>query len=398
LEINGIMRAAFVHNRVNVTVLASCVESGGAEIALLHLLLGLNRDRFQPNLVCLRPEPGFIAKELHSKGIPVVFGVSRRKFDPLTGRRLVQILGKQVDILYFLHHHNVLFWAPYLMRHVMVKSSVLICHATRNSNSGPYFWLTDRPALRHMKRIITVAHGQKRYLVEAAGLPAERIEVIHNGVSPVNFDNLRSQVDDRNRIRQEWGLTEEHRVVMIIAFLRPEKNHTRFLRVARIVAERTPQARFIVVGDGPERSKLETYAQSLGLAKVVRFLGTCHDVPRLLAASDVITLTSDEETLPLALLEGMAARRPVVATRVGSLDEMVMEGETGHLIPIDDEPAFADALQRLLSDRVTAEAMGSAGRRFVLQHFTLKNMVQAHENLFQQLLRESSGRVYRIGE
>jgi glycosyltransferase involved in cell wall biosynthesis len=177
---------------------------------------------------------------------------------------------------------------------------------------------------------------------------------------------------------------------MIIAFLRPEKNHARFLRLARTVSERMPEARFVIVGDGPERSKLETYAQALGVAKVVRFLGDRQDVPRLLSTSDVITLTSDEETFPLALLEGMAAARPVIATRVGSLDEMVIEGETGHLISIDDEPAFADALHRLLSDRVSAQVMGSAGRRFVLQHFTLDNMVNSHEQLFERLLKERS--------
>jgi len=177
---------------------------------------------------------------------------------------------------------------------------------------------------------------------------------------------------------------------MIVAFLRQEKNHMRFLRVARIVAERIPEARFVVVGDGPERSKLEDYARLLGLANVVLFLGARDDVPELLAASDVVTLTSDEETFPLALLEAMAAARPGVATRVGSLDEMVIEGETGHLIPIDDESEFADTLYRLLCDRSRANAMGLAGRRVVSDRFTLNRMIKSHEQLFERLLAESS--------
>jgi glycosyltransferase involved in cell wall biosynthesis len=375
---------------LNVTVLASCLESGGAEIALRNLLLGLNRHRYQPRVVCLRREPGSIAKQLQSIGIPVIFGVSRQRFDPLTGHRLVRTLGKRVDILYWLHHHNSLFWAPYVMRRIAVRTSVLVCHATTNPVSGAYFWRTDRPAVRHMNRIIAVAHGQKRYLTEMAALSSEHIEVIHNGVPLAAFADFKRLSAERASLRQEWGLTEEHRIAMIVAFLRPEKNHARFLRMARVVSERMPEARFVIVGDGPERSNLETYAQALGLVKVVRFLGDREDVPRLLAASDVITLTSDEETSPLALLEGMAAARPVIATRVGSLDEMVIEGQTGHLISTDDEPAFAHALHRLLSDKVSAQVMGAAGRRFVRQHFTLDNMVKSHEQLFERLLSERS--------
>jgi glycosyltransferase involved in cell wall biosynthesis len=242
-----------------------------------------------------------------------------------------------------------------------------------------------------MQRIIAVGHRQKRHLVEQEGLPADRIEVIHNAISAADFSDLSSQPADRARIRCEWGLTAEHRVAMIVATLRPEKNHGRFLRVARAVAEHMPEARFVVVGDGGERAKLESYAQALGIRDVVRFAGVRRDVPQVLAAADVVTLTSDDrvETFPLALLEAMAAAQPIVATQVGSLEEMVIEGETGHLIPVDDESSFADALHRVLSDPVRARAMGEAGRRFVLQHFTAEQMVRAHESLFEQLLREA---------
>jgi len=377
---------------VNVTFLASGAEIGGAETALFHLLLGLDRQRFHPRLVCLRREPGHIARELQSRGIPLICGLSRGKFDPMVGRRLVQRLGEGVDILYCLGNRNVLFWVPYLLRRARVRSSVVICQQTRNLHGGPSFSITDRPALRRMQRIIAVAHRQKRHLIEQEGLPAERIEVIHNAVSAADFADLTSQPADRTGIRREWGLTEEHKVAMIIATLRPEKNHGRFLRIARAVAEHMPEARFVVVGDGVKRSNLESYAQALGVGQVVHFAGVRRDIPQVLAAADVVTLTSDDrvETLPLALLEAMAAARPIVATQVGSLEEMVVEGETGHLIPIDDESSFADALHRVLSDPVRARAMGEAGRRFVLQHFTAEQMVQAHERLFEQLLREAS--------
>jgi glycosyltransferase involved in cell wall biosynthesis len=305
---------------------------------------------------------------------------------------LVKLLGKRVDILYCLGNRHVLFWVPYVLRRVNVRASVVICHQTRDFNGRPSFSLTDRPALRRMQRIIAVAHSQKAHLVEQERLMANRIEVIHNGISPTDFVDLSSQPVDRREVRRQWDLAEEHRVAMIVATLRPEKNHARFLRVARSVAARMPQARFVVVGDGAERVKLENLAQALGVAEVVHFAGTRRDIPRVLAAADVVTLTSDDrvETFPLALLEAMAAGRPVVATRVGSLEEMVIEGETGHLIPVNDEMAFADTMHALLADRARTQAMGQAGRRHVLQHFTTGRMVLAHERLFEQLMHEAS--------
>jgi len=213
--------------------------------------------------------------------------------------------------------------------------------------------------------------------------------VIHNAISPDDFADIGLQPADAIRIRREWRLTEEHRVAVIVAVLRPEKNHRRFLRVARAVADRMPEARFVVIGDGVERANLERYTDVLGLRDQVHFAGVRRDVPQVLAAADVVALTSDTEGFPLALLEAMAAGRPIIATRVGSLDEMVVEGKTGRLIPAHDEASFADALHRMLSDRVTARAMGEAGRRLVLERFTVKHMVKAHEQLFEKVLKEA---------
>jgi glycosyltransferase involved in cell wall biosynthesis len=382
---------------VIVTVLTSHVPSGGFETGLYHLIVGLDRTRFQPRLVCLHRDPGFVARELEGYGIPLVSGLSYGKFDPLVGHRLVRTLGARVDILLCLDHHDVLFWTPYVLRFIDVHVCVVTCHSTRDPHGRRVFRLTDRLALRCMQRIIAVAHGHKRYLLAEEGLAPERLEVIHNGIPVPEVPDPGVQNAERAQIRQSWGLTDQHRVAVILAHLRPEKNHRRFLRIAKTVAVRLPEARFVIVGEGPERAALERYAHELGVTAVVQFVGFVGDrqeVQRLLRAADVVTLTSDErvETFSFALLEGMAVGRPIVATRVGSLDEMVIEGETGHLIPVENEAAFADALSRLLADRVTAAAMGEAGRRVVRQRFTADQMVRAYERLFEQLLQEVSVR------
>lgn len=377
------------HQPVNVTVLASCLERGGAETMLFHLLLGLDRTRFRPRLICVRNEPGTIARELHTRGIPLVYGFARNKYDPFVGRRLVQAIGRQTDLLYCLDQHQILFWTPYLLHRIRVAASLLTCHATRNPNGGRVFSALDWPALRSLQCIVAVAHGQKEDLIQHEGIPAERIAVIQNGVATKDFHACNSQLEDRAIVRQEWGFHEKHEIAVIVAQLRPEKNHSLFLRVARRVAEHLPAARFVIVGDGPERTKLQDYAQTLNISHLVRFTGVRHDIPRVLAAADVVTLTSRTETFPMALLEGMAAGKPIVATRVGSIPEMVGEEESGYLINLDDEEAFAEALQELLSSRAKAKRMGEAGRRTVMQHFTLEQMVRGYEELFQELLHDA---------
>ena len=177
----------------------------------------------------------------------------------------------------------------------------------RETFAGESVPAADRPGLRRMQQIIAVAEGQKRYLVDYEDLPPEKVNVIYNGVLPQSLLNPTLEEDHRS-IRKELGLEDSHRVATIVAHLRPEKNHRRFLRIAREVAKRLPEARFVVVGDGPERPALDSYARSLRIEGRVQFIGVRRDIPRVMAASDVIYFDHRAETFPMALLEGW--RRP----------------------------------------------------------------------------------------
>ena len=174
-------------------------------------------------------------------------------------------------------------------------------------------------------------------------------------------------------------------VVGIVAALRPEKNHDMFLRVAALVHEALPAARFLVVGDGPERARLEALAQSLGIAKVVRFLGTRRDVPEVLSLLDVLVLTSHSEANPLCLLEAMASEKPVVATRVGSVSETVLDGQTGYLVAPGDCSAMAGRVLELLRDRDRAATIGRTGREQVIAHWSVARMVQGYQDLIAEI-------------
>jgi glycosyltransferase involved in cell wall biosynthesis len=144
----------------------------------------------------------------------------------------------------------------------------------------------------------------------------------------------------------------------------------------------------VIVGEGPERARLEAQAAHLGLAEQVHFVGHQQDVRPWLAAFDVCVLSSDWEGMSNAILEAMAAGLPVVATAVGGTPEVVVDGVTGFLVPPRDPQALADAILRLLRDPDLRRRMGEAGRAHVTEHFSVEQMVHKRERLYEELLKE----------
>ena len=169
--------------------------------------------------------------------------------------------------------------------------------------------------------------------------------------------------------------------------LRPEKDHDTFLRAARSVVDRVPNAKFLIVGDGPMRPKIERLVRELDLDDCVVLTGSRSDVPDLLRAIDVFVLSSyTVECFPMALLEAMAAGRPAVCTAVGGVPEMIEEPTTGYLVPPRDPGALADRLVRILSDSELAHRMGQAARARVETLFSLRASVSATEHALEELV------------
>jgi glycosyltransferase involved in cell wall biosynthesis len=179
--------------------------------------------------------------------------------------------------------------------------------------------------------------------------------------------------------------------VGIIAGLRPEKAHDVFLGAARVLAHET-NAHFVIVGGGTERDKLKTLASTLNLSDRVHFLGLRTDIARILRGLDVVVLSSrpEVETFPVAIMEAMAASKPVVCTKVGSLEELVLDGQTGFLVAPNSTSQLAARIKWLLDNPGLAKKMGRAGRARILKRFTVNAMVRATEHLLVQIADKSA--------
>ena len=195
----------------------------------------------------------------------------------------------------------------------------------------------------------------------------------------------------RGSLRAELGLGAGDLIVGIVARLVPIKRHDVFLEAARRIAKKVPNCHFLVVGNGECRSELEDRVRQLGLGQRVRFLGWRADLPKIYGDLDVVVLSSRNEGLPVSLIEAMAAARPVVATRVGGVPDLVEDGVTGLLVPSGEPEALAEAIVALLGDPERRRAMGEAGRKRVHPAFSVDRLVQDMDRLYADLLEDKLG-------
>ncbi len=368
---------------MRVAFLQSSLGIGGAERLVQTIVGGLDRARFEPLAVNLY-EPGPVGDQLAAAGLTVVSGLARSRWDPRAGRRLAAALRDlQADVVYVADSALPLFWAGRLRRAAPRPRLVVGFHSTGKAAARLQHALAGAAALPVADHFVALAPSHRDFLVRRFRLAPERFTVIANGVDTARFH----PAGDRGAARRSLGWPADAPVVSIIAALRPEKNHRLFLRAAAAVAARRPEARFVVVGDGPGRAALERQARSLGLGGEIAFLGARHDTPEIQRASDVAVLCSLPvvETFPVALVEALASGTPVVSTDVGSIRDIVTPEATGLLVPSGDAGALAAAIESLLADPARRARMGAAARADALARLTRERMIADYERLFLEV-------------
>jgi glycosyltransferase involved in cell wall biosynthesis len=237
-------------------------------------------------------------------------------------------------------------------------------------------WLLSGPD------IVTGASDAVGAYFREVGVGPERVRVIYNGVDVDRF----SQHHDGAAKRRELDLPADAWVIGLVAWLRPQKNHEALLRAFARLRPAAPDAWLVLVGDGERRPGLEALADTLAIRDRVRFLGGRLDVPELYPVFDVCCLPSHYEGMPLTVLEAMSAGKPIVATRVIGIQEVITDGETGLLVPPDDPTALAQALLRLRRDAALGRTLAKAGCDYVHAHGRLEVMVDRYTALYDEVL------------
>jgi glycosyltransferase involved in cell wall biosynthesis len=380
--------------RIKILYVIGTLDVGGTERQLVALVTRLDRRRFEPTVCCLTAG-GPLETGLRDAGIPVT-AIGFRGLRPSLGLNFIFRLpamlaelarfGRLVrrehpDIV-----HGFLFWAYVLAAPAARLAFVPTVLASRRSlglfkaGKWHYLWL-ERLTNRLTDLVVANSEAVKADAIRQERLDPDKVLVIHNGVDLGQF----SPGAAAPHVRRELRIPTAAKVVTVVANFIHYKGHEAFLSAWQIVVRKLPGSVALLVGDGPLRLASEARAADLGVAESVRFLGIRDDVTALLSAADVVVHPSQQEGFSNAILEAMAAGRPVVTTAVGGNSEAVVHEETGLLVPVDDSDAMAAAMLRLLEHPAEAAALGAAGRSRIEAHFDLRGTVRAYERLYERL-------------
>jgi glycosyltransferase involved in cell wall biosynthesis len=236
---------------------------------------------------------------------------------------------------------------------------------------------------RRQTHLVAVSNAVKQHLVEQ-GIAAARITVLHNAIAPDDFVPQRSTEE----VRQEFGADEQSLVIGTIAHLSEKKGYRQLFEAIPIVTRRLPKAQFWIVGQGKLRAELETVARQNGFVQHVRFAGFRRDTADIMNAIDIFALPSHREPCALVYLEAAMRAKPIVGCRSGGTPELVVDGDTGLLVPPHNGPAVAEAILTLADHRNWARRMGQAGRERTLELFSWNRFVATLEGVYDRLSDE----------
>jgi L-malate glycosyltransferase len=375
--------------RYNALQLIGSFHQGGSErqaVQLTRLLLESGRCNVS---VATLDRSGVLLDEIQKLGFNDVPEFRLNSFYDLhAGRqvwRFAQFLKKhEIDVV---HTHdfytNIFGMAAAALARVPVRIASRRESAVRPSSQR----LVERSAYRAAHAVVANCEEVRQQLI-GEGVPAQKVRVIYNGLDPAR---VQSQLD-RKEILATYNLPEQARFVTIMANMRAHglKDHPTFLRAAQLVHQKVPDAAFIIAGEGELKEATQELARTLGIAERAFFIGRCKDVGAVLSISDVCVLSSRSEGFSNAILEYMAAGRPVVSTDVGGAREAIIHGETGYLVPPGDHEHMAQHITSLLLDPQIARAMGERGSQVVNEKFSSLKQLQNVESLYGELLKLSN--------
>ena len=356
---------------------------GGAQRQLVELVKALPGDRYDVAVISLSTEKCAYESAIRQAGVELVMIPQSGKWSWSAFTALRQALAqRRPDIV-----QTWLFTADLYGRLAARLTGVPVIMTSVRSIEPwkPWHYVLADRWLAHATDAFTVnADAVGAVLMERERIAPGKIHTIYNGIDLGLFDPAMKD----GAVRSLIGVESDAVCVGIVGRFAPEKDHETFIRAAAIALKQEPDAHFVLVGDGVLREHLQELVHVLQLESRIHFVSSQSNIARVFAALDVTVVSSRYEGCCNVILEAMAMARPVIATAVGGNPELVTDGQTGLLVPVQDPAKMAVAMGALIRDRARAQAMGRAGREQIEQRFTLARAVDRTERLYAQLLKQ----------
>ena len=353
---------------------------GGAEV-LAREFSRQGKEHFRFVFACL-DELGSMGKELLADKFDVISLQRKPGIDMGAAKRLkAYCKAQQVDVIHA-HQYTPFFYSS-LSRLLGNRLPILF---TEHGRTFPDYRRNKRVFANQFlfsrkDSVIAVGNQVRNALIANEGIAEKKIEVIYNGIDVRKFQ---PRIDGRSETREKLGLSESDTAVIHVARLDPLKDHISAVRAFGLLKS-NPEIRLLIVGEGQEKANIENEIRNLGVEKQVEMLGLRSDIPELLNASDVCLLTSRSEGIPLTLAEAMATELPVVATNVGGVSEIVLDGETGLLCDARDVESLASHISHLCRSAGQRTDFGKAGRKRIISHFNADSMHSQYQDKYREL-------------
>jgi glycosyltransferase involved in cell wall biosynthesis len=368
--------------RLRVLTLLDTLRPGGAERLAVTVAARLDPDRFDPIVCASRRDPWSPLREiLDSAGVPVITLERTHRGAVWSWRALANTLrNRRIDVLHA-HMFGSNIWGTALGRLTAVPVVVAHEHSWSFEPDMLRYTLDREVIARGADVLLAVSRADRTRMIELEGIPGSKVRVMPNRIMPLPSRSL--------DLRAELGLHADAPVIGTLTVLRPEKALDVLLEAAALLIPQFPELVVLIAGAGPEEARLRSIIRMRGLESAVRLLGFRPNVADVLAAIDVAVFSSDREGSPLAVLESMAAAKPIVATRVGGIPALADDGEHALLAPPRDARALADAVGRLLADGSLRERLGRNARERQRREFDIQSTVTALEDLYEALFAAS---------
>ncbi len=356
---------------------------GGGEMKVLELVKRLDKSRYNIT-VCSVGQGGPLEAEFRKTVERVEIYDKKFSFDfSLIAKVAILMKEQEIEIL-----QTTLFYADIIGAYAAYLAKVPVV-VSWEPVTGPFtfrHYLSYKLAIQKIDRVVAVSEAIRQQVIHERKLPPEKVMTIHYGVDLKKFATT-----DQTMTKTDIGVSDDHLILGTVARFDYPKGHKYLIDAAPAIVQKYPNARFVLVGDGPLRQEIEQQILKLGLSDHFVMLGFRRDIQQLLGIFDLFILPSLSEGLPNAVLEAMACSKPVVATAVNGVVEVVEDGKTGFLVPPANSDRMAAAVLKILKSTENMKNMGKYGRERVVRHFSIEQQIRKFEELYYSLYVEKLG-------
>jgi glycosyltransferase involved in cell wall biosynthesis len=369
---------------VNIFIAESSTAVGGQESAVILHAEGLVKRGHDLRLILEPHSP--IAQMAVDKRLPVTLLSMRKSRYPQAIASMRGLMARDRPAILQVNSSRDSWIGAIAVRLVHPRPKLLrIRHISAPLNRN----VMTRLLYRRLFDMVVVTGGDKtkRELVERDGLAADRVAAFPIGL---DVDYFRPAAPDHD-LRLEFDLSKGHLLVGLISYLRSYKGHDYFIEAARTIAAQRDDVTFVIVGEGPDERSIRSRIEELRLSSRIRMLGFRQDLLNVFRSLDVFVIPSVEgDTIPQVLMQALAIGLPVVSTTVGSIPDVVTDGETGFVVPPRDAGALAERIMRLLDDATLRTTLGEHGRTLVQRCYSLERMLERMEGVYDRLIHATA--------